>query len=317
MNISEKIKQAKKPLFSFELLPPLRGHNIENIYNAIENLLEFEPAYVNITHHRDEVVYKEIGSGLLEKKILKKRPGTIALSAAIKYKYNVDVVPHLICAGFTKEETEYALIEMSFLGLSEVFVLRGDVQAGQKRFIPEHNGHNYAIELVRQVRNMNNGIYLDEDLQNSTKTNFCVGVAGYPEKHLEAPNLDIDIAHLKRKVDAGAEYIVTQMFYNNDNFFRFVDKCRSVGIDVPIIPGIKPISNKRDIELLPQTFNIDLPSELVKEINNAKDTKEVENLGIEYAIAQSKELINKGVIGIHYYTLGRAENIRRIVKEVY
>lgn len=317
MKISEKIKRSQKPLFSFELLPPLRGRTIENVYSVVESLMEFNPAYINVTHHRDEVVYKEREDGLLEKKILKKRPGTIALSAAIKYKFEVDVVPHLICAGFSREETEYALIEMNFLGLDDVFALRGDLEPGNRQFIPEKNGHARAVDLVKQIRDMNMGQYLDSDLKNSTMTDFCIGVAGYPEKHVESPNLDIDIEHLKKKVDAGASYIVTQLFFENNAFFRFAEKCRESGIDVPIIPGIKPVTCRRDSELLPRTFNIDFPIQLAKDLENCRTQSEIEKTGIDFSVKQTKELIEYGVPGIHFYTLGKPDTIRSIIKEIY
>jgi methylenetetrahydrofolate reductase (NADPH) len=317
MNILKKIEASEKPLFSFELLPPLRGHNLQSIYEAIENLLEFNPAYINITHHRDEIVYKDRPDGLIERKIIKKRPGTIAISAAVKYKYDVDVVPHLICSGFTKEETEYALIEMGFLGIEDVFALRGDTLAGQRRFLPEAHGHSYAYELVEQIENMNKGLYLDSDLQNSDQTIFCIGVAGYPEKHIEAPNIETDIDNLKKKVDAGADYIVTQLFYDNDKFYQFRDLCQKKGIDIPIFPGIKPILNHRDIELLPQTFNIDIPHKLFDEVKASKDKSEIELIGTEHAIKQSQDLIKNGIPGIHYYTLGKSDNIRKIAQECY
>jgi methylenetetrahydrofolate reductase (NADPH) len=314
MSVIEKIKNAKGPLFTFELLPPLKGHSIERIYTAIERLLEFNPAYINFTSHRNETSYYERPDGLLEKKVVRIRPGTIALAAAVKYKYNLTVVPHILCGGFSKEETENALIEMNFLGIHNVLALRGDPQKGSRRFIPEKDGHAHTHELVKQIMNMNNGRYLEESLEDASPTNFCIGVAGYPEKHFEAPNRQIDIENLKQKVDAGASYVVTQMFFDNNKFCRFRNECLKVGITVPIIAGIKPISALNDIKLLPQAFHIDLPNDLVTAVQKCKNDNEAREVGIEWAIMQSKELLSEGVPGIHYYTLGRSDNISRIVR---
>jgi len=316
MSVTEKLKNSQKPLLSFELLPPLRGKNISTIYNAVEKLIEFEPSYINFTAHQDEIVYKERPDGLLEKHSVKKRPGTIALSAAVKYKYNIDVIPHLICAGFTKEETESALIEMNFLGLNDVFALRGDAKKHLKRFEPEINGHRYAHELISQISNMTNGIYLDET-NDGAKTNFCIGAAAYPEKHIESPNMEICLTHLKEKIDAGAEYIITQMFFINEKFFKFRDLCKKHSINVPIIPGLKPIITAKDIELLPQTFSIDLPTDLVNEIKKATSPANIKQIGAEWAVAQSKELLAAGVPAIHYYTLGNSDDMNSIIKEVF
>lgn len=314
MTVIEKIRNAGSTLFTFELLPPLKGHNIENIYATIDRLTEFAPAYINFTSHRNETIYRERPDGLLEKRIVRLRPGTIALAAAVKYKYNIPVVPHLLCGGFTKEETEDALIEMSFLGINDVLALRGDPQKGSRSFIPEKNGHSNTYLLVQQIVNMNNGKYIEENLENSVPTSFCIGVAGYPEKHFEAPNKQVDMENLKHKVEAGASYIVTQMFFDNKKFFQFRDDCVKMGITVPIIAGIKPITALNDLKLLPQTFHIDLPNDLVSAVNKCNSDKEARDAGVEWAIMQSKELIKEGVPGIHYYTLGRSDNIARIVK---
>jgi methylenetetrahydrofolate reductase (NADPH) len=314
MSVIDKIKKSSGPLFTFELLPPLKGHSIERIYSAIDRLIEFNPAYINFTSHRNEATYYERPDGLIEKRVVRIRPGTIALAAAVKYKYNITVVPHILCGGFSREETENVLIEMNFLGIDDVLALRGDPQKGNRRFIAEKDGHTNANELVRQIANMNNGKYLEESLEDTSPTNFCIGVAGYPEKHFEAPNRQVDIENLKRKVDSGASYIVTQMFFDNRKFCRFRDECRKAGITVPIIAGIKPISAMNDIRLLPQVFNIDLPNDLVAEVQKCKTDKEAREAGIEWATMQSKELIKEGVPGIHYYTLGRSDNVARIVK---
>ncbi|MBN2666645.1 MAG: methylenetetrahydrofolate reductase [NAD(P)H] [Bacteroidales bacterium] len=317
MSVIDKIKNAKGPLFTFELLPPLKGHSIERIYAAIDRLIEFQPAYINFTTHRNEITYKERADGLLEKRVTRLRPGTIALAAAVKYKYNITVVPHILCGGFTKEETENVLIEMNFLNIDDVLALRGDPQRGSRIFIPEKEGHRYTDELVRQIVNMNKGRYLEESLEEKSSTNFCIGVAGYPEKHSEAPNMNSDIQNLKRKVEAGASYIVTQMFFDNGKYFRFRDECKKHGIDIPLIPGIKPVSALNDIKMLPQTFHIDLPDDLVMAVQKCTSDKDAREVGIEWATMQSKELISNGVPGIHYYTLGRSDNIARIVSAAF
>jgi len=317
MKVIDIINQAKKPLFTFELLPPLKGHDIDTIYDTIDPLMEFDPAYINMTYHSHDVAYKERPDGLLEKQIVRKRPGTVALSAAIKNKYNITVVTHLICAGLTKEETEDILIDLNFLGIHNLLVLRGDPPKSKRLFIPENGGHAHSVDMVRQVVDLNNGKYLDEELQNAKSSNFCIGVAGYPEKHCEAPNMDSDLNFLKEKVDAGAEYIVTQMFFDNQRYFNFVDKCRAIGITVPIVPGIKPLSSLKDIDLLPQIFRIDIPEELVSEVKKCKTNADVREVGVEWTTRQSQELIKYGVPGIHYYTLGRSDNIKRIAKAVF
>jgi methylenetetrahydrofolate reductase (NADPH) len=314
MRVTDKINSAKSPLFTFELLPPLKGHSIDRIYTAIDRLVEFDPAYINFTSHRNETTYIEGSDGVIEKRVVRIRPGTIALAAAVKYKYNITVVPHILCGGFSKEETENALIEMNFLGINDVLALRGDPPRGSRRFIPEKDGHSYTVDLVKQIIDMNKGKYLGDSLTGTSPTNFCVGVAGYPEKHFEAPNRQIDMEYLKQKVDAGAGYIVTQMFFDNKKFLRFRDDCRAAGITVPVIAGIKPISALNDIRLLPQAFHIDLPNDLVSAVQECKTDMEAREVGIEWATMQSKELLHEKVPGIHYYTLGRSDNIARIVK---
>ena len=318
MKVIEHIQKAQRTLFSFELLPPLKGHNIEGIYQAIDPLLEFNPSFVNITYHQEEVVYKKHKSGLLEKKTVRKRPGTVAISAAIKYKYPIlDVVPHLICGGFTKEDTEYALIDFHFLGINNILALRGDPPKTIHVFVPEKDGHAYANELVRQIINMNHGKYVDEEMENTTATDFCVGVAGYPEKHIESPNLTSDLKYLKMKVDAGAEYIITQMFFDNRRYFDFVKSCREAGITVPIIPGLKPITTLRDLSILPKVFFIDIPEDLVREVQKCTTNEQAFQVGIEWSIQQAKELIAFGVPVLHYFTIGISENIRQIAKAVF
>ena len=318
MRVIDIIKQANKTLFSFELLPPLRGNNIASIYKVIDPLMDYMPSFINVTYHQEEVVYKKHPSGLLEKKTIRKRPGTVAISAAIKNKYmSVEVVPHLICGGFSKEETEYALIDFHYLGIDNILALRGDAPKNLRTFHPEANGHSYANELVKQIAEMNHGKFLDDEMQHTFTTSFCVGVAGYPEKHIEAPNMATDLRYLKQKIDAGAEFIITQMFFDNNKYFSFVDACRKEGISVPIIPGLKPICTMRELNSLPQIFYIDIPEELSKEIQKCKSNDEVFRVGIEWGIKQSKELLDHGVPVLHYFTVGISENIRQIAKAIF
>jgi methylenetetrahydrofolate reductase (NADPH) len=316
MKVTEYFKNDGKNRVSFELLPPLKGDNIKKIYDTLDPLMEFEPPYINVTYHREEIVYKKHDNGLLERKIVRKRPGTVAISAAIKFRYGVDVVPHIICGGFSKEETENALIDLHFLGITNVLVIRGDTLKSERNFVADPDGHRYAVNLVRQVMDMNHGIYQDDELENATATQFCIGVAGYPEKHEEAPNLQADLNHLKEKVDAGAEYIVTQMFFDNEKYFSFVKLCRSAGINVPIIPGIKPITTKQQIYTLPKTFSVEIPHSLASEIDKCRDNTAAWEAGIEWSIEQARGLFKKGVPIVHFYTMGRSENICRIVKAV-
>lgn len=317
MKVIDKIKKAKKTLFTFELLPPLKGHTIQEIYDAVDPLIQFDPAYINITYHQQEVQYKKRPDGLMEQRVIRKRPGTVAIAAAIQNKYKITVVPHVICGGFTKEETEDALIDLHFLGINNLLVLRGDPERGKRKFIPVKGGHTYSSELIEQIMKLNHGKYLHDEMEDAMPTDFSVGVAGYPEKHIEAPNMETDLEYLKLKIDKGAEYIVTQMFFDNRKFFGFVEKCKSKGIHVPIIPGIKPVSTLNDSSLLPQTFNIDLPNDLICEIKKCKTHTEVRQLGVEWAIMQSKELVRNGVPGIHYYTLDQSDNIEKIARAVF
>lgn len=318
MKVTDHIKQANgKTLFTFELLPPLKGETIESIYQTADPLMEYNPAFIDVTYHREEIVYKERPDGLIEKKTVRKRPGTVGISAALKFKYKIDVVPHIICGGFTREETENALIDLYFLGIDNLLLIRGDNPAGEKVFRPEPDGHKHALDLVKQVVALNKGSYLEEELLNPIPTNFCIGVAGYPEKHVEAPNLQLDLQNLRDKVDAGADYIVTQMFFDNEKFFAFVDACRQVGITVPIIPGLKPISIKSQLSSLPKTFAIDLPEELVLEVLKCRDNQQVRQVGIEWGIQQSRELVKAGVPVLHFYTMGKSDNIRKIVEAVF
>lgn len=316
MKVTEHITQAKETLFSFEILPPLKGKSIQSIYDGIDPLMEFNPKFVNVTYHREEYIYKEHENGLLEKISVRKRPGTVGICAAIMNKYHVDAVPHLICGGFSREETENALIDLQFLGIDNVLALRGDSIKTETSFRPHRNGHSYAVDLIHQITDMNNGTYLMDDV-HLEPTNFCIGAAGYPEKHFEAMNLTTDLEYLKSKVDAGAEYIVTQMFFDNKKYFQFVAACRAMGINVPIIPGIKPIKTLSHISFLPKFFNIDYPDELSRELLKCKTNQDAEKLGIEWGIHQSKELKESGVPCIHYYTMSNSSSVKAIAKEIF
>jgi methylenetetrahydrofolate reductase (NADPH) len=317
MKITEHIENAKgKTLFSFELLPPIKGQSIQGIYNAIDPLMEFKPPFIDVTSSREDSVYKEHPNGLLEKVSYRKRPGTVAVCAAIMNKYGVDAVPHLICGGFTKEETEYALIDLQFLGIENVLVLRGDARKTESSFVPTPGGHNYATDLLEQVVNMNNGKYLHED-HDAVKSDFCIGVAGYPEKHFEAPNLKTDFKYLKQKIDNGAGFIVTQMFYDNSKYIEFVKNCRDNGITVPIIPGLKPITSSKQLINLPKIFHIDIPEDLSDAVHACKSEAEVKEVGIEFMINQCKELVKVGAPVLHFYTMGNPGPTKRIAEAIF
>ncbi len=317
MKITEHIKKAnEKTLFSFEIIPPKKGKSIEDLYANIDPLMEFKPPFIDVTTSREEYVYVE-KDGLLDRKVTRMRPGTVGICAAIKHKYDVDTVPHVLCGGFTKEETEYLLVDCHYLGIDNVMALRGDAMSHQKYFEASQGGHQYAKELVEQIQNLNRGKYLHDVIESDNCANFCIGVAGYPEKHLEAPSLQTDLKRLKEKVDAGADYVVTQMFFDNKKYFEFVDAAKSMGINIPIIPGIKPIAVKKHLQLLPQVFRIDIPENLIKEVDSCKSNKEVRQVGIEFAIQQSKELLAAGVPVLHYYSMGKSNNIQAIAKELF
>ena len=317
MKVIDHINNAKgNTLVSFEVLPPLKGKGINALYNHLDPLMEFKPAFINVTYHRSEHVFKKKADGSFEKMVVRKRPGTESICAAIMNKYNVDTVPHLICGGFGVNETEDALINLHYLGIDNVLVLRGDAAKNETSFEPEPGGHRYAIDLLKQVVNLNSGIYLEEGLKDTSRTKFCIGVAGYPEKHFEAPNLDTDLEHLKRKVDAGADYIITQMFFDNEKYHAFVKACRDAGIHVPIIPGLKPIYNKKQLTVLPRTFHVDLPADLANAILKCKTDEEVEQVGAEWLLMQSKELKKSGVPVLHYYTLGKPHVVAKVVRSL-
>jgi methylenetetrahydrofolate reductase (NADPH) len=316
MKVIDHLNSANKTLISFEILPPLKGKGINALWEHLDPLIEFKPAFINVTYHRSESMFKRKLDGTFDKVEVRKRPGTVGICAAIMNRYKVDAVAHLICGGFSKQETEDALIDLNFLGIDNVLVLRGDAPKNESFFEPEPGGHKYAIDLLQQVLNMNNGIYLEEDLKNAVKTNFCIGVAGYPEKHFESPNMQTDLSFLKAKVDAGAEYITTQMFFDNQKYFDFVKACRAYNINVPIIPGLKPVSSRKQLNVVPRTFHVDIPEELSNEILKCKTDADVEIVGTEWLLRQSKELIAGGVPVLHYYTLGKQHLVANVVKQL-
>jgi methylenetetrahydrofolate reductase (NADPH) len=317
MKVTEHIEQSGgKTLFSFEVLPPLKGKTIETLYNHLDPLMEFNPPWINVTYHRAETMFKKRADGTFDKVEVRKRPGTVGICAAIRNHYNVDTVPHLICGGFSKQETENALIDLNFLGIDNVLVLRGDAEKNESTFTPHPDGNRFATDLIQQVVNLNHGIYLEDDIQNGGKTKFCIGVAGYPEKHFEAPNLEIDMKYLKSKVDAGADYIMTQMFFDNQKFFDFVQNCRKAGINVPIIPGLKPLATKKQLSVLPRIFHVDLPTDLSLEVMKCKSDQEVEIVGEQWLLQQSRELKAFGVPVLHYYTLGKPKIIQKVVSQL-
>ncbi|MGB0879149.1 MAG: methylenetetrahydrofolate reductase [NAD(P)H] [Polaribacter sp.] len=318
MKITEHIQKANgKTLFSFEIIPPKKGNSIQELYNNIDPLMEFNPPFIDVTTSREEYVYIDKGNGLLDRKITRMRPGTVGICAAIKHKYNVDTVPHVLCGGFSKEETEYLLVDCHYLGIENVMALRGDAMSHQKYFEPTKGGNLFAKDLVSQIQNLNCGKYLHDVIETNHKSDFCIGVAGYPEKHLEAPSLQSDLKRLKEKIEAGADYVVTQMFFENKKYFEFVKAARDIGIDVPIIPGIKPIAVKRHLQLLPQVFKIDLPEALITDVEKCKNNSQVRQVGVEWAIAQSKELLAAGVPVLHYYSMGKSSNVQKIASEIF
>ena len=317
MKVTDHFKKAKgETQFTFEILPPVKGHNINSIFENIDPLMEFKPPFIDVTYHREEFIYNDLGNGLLQKKVVRKRPGTVGICAALQNRYNVDAIPHILCGGFSKEVTENLLIDLDYLGINNVVALRGDAIKSETYFTPTKDGHSYASELVNQISDLNKGKYL-EDLEISTNTNFCIGVSGYPEKHMESPSLESDIHFLKEKIKLGAEYIITQMFFDNKKFFEFQDICKKEGINVPIIPGLKPISTKKQLNILPHRFHCDLPEELIKQVIKCKDNTQVKEVGIEWCIEQSRELKNAGVPFLHYYSMGKSKNIKEIASTIF
>jgi methylenetetrahydrofolate reductase (NADPH) len=318
MKVIEHIKKANgKTQFSFEILPPLKGQNVQSIFNNITPLMEFKPPFIDVTYHREEYVFKTQENGLLKKQVVKKRPGTVGICAAIQNKFQVDAIPHILCGGFTKEDTENFLIDLDFLDIDNVMALRGDAVKSEAYFKPELEGHSYASELVLQINQLNQGNYLDDELLNTSPTDFNIGVAAYPEKHMEAPSLESDIHFLKRKIKNGAAYIVTQMFFDNQKYFDFVAKCRNEGITVPIIPGLKPFATKKQLNLIPHRFHVDLPEALIKAVVKCKDNTQVRQVGIEWCVQQSKELQKAAIPILHYYSMGKSDNIKAIASQIF
>ena len=317
MKVTDYLERAQgSTLLSFEVLPPLKGGTMQDIFNILDPLMEYKPPFIDVTYHREEYIYNKRPSGYYEKIAIRKRPGTVGICASIMHRYGIDAVPHLICGGFSKEETENALIDLHFLGINNVLALRGDARQFETKFIPDEGGHAYAVDLVGQVQDMNNGIYMDSNIENGAKTEFCIGVAGYPEKHFESPNLDLDLQYLKAKIDAGASYIVTQMFFDNKKFFEFSNACKKNGINVPIIPGLKPLTSDYQINSIPRRFYVNMPEDLIKEVLKAKDKEAVKEIGVEWCAAQSKELKASGVPCLHYYTMGDVKTVQKIIDQI-
>ena len=317
MRVVDLIKSTDNTAFSFEILPPLKGTGIEKLYKTVDTLREFDPKYINITTHRSEYVYKELGNGLYQRTRQRRRPGTVAVAAALQNKYNITTVPHILCSGFSREDTEYVLLDLQFLGITDLLVLRGDKAKHESAFVPENNGYNHAIELEEQINDFNKGVFVDGSPIKVTGTPFSYGVACYPEKHEEAPNMESDIYYLKEKVKNGAEYLVTQMFFDNDKYYAFVDRCRAEGITVPIIPGIKPIVFKNQLTVLPKIFRADIPEPFATELRKCKDDAEAKEVGVEWCIQQCKDLIAHGVPSLHFYTMMASDSVYKIAKEIY
>ena len=316
MKVTDYIKQSEDTIFSFEIIPPLKGKGIEDICAGIDPLMEFKPPFINVTYHREEYEYKKMGNGLLKKISIRKRPGTVGICAALMNRYKVDAIPHIICGGFSKEETESALIDLKFLGVDNILALRGDSMKSESSFIPAEGGNSYALNLIEQIQDMNSGQYLYEETKNSP-SNFCIGAAGYPEKHFEAMNLNTDLKNLKKKVDAGAEFIVTQLFYDNNKYFEFVEKCKSIGINVPIIPGLKPITTMKHLSFIPKFFHVNFPEEFSNELEKCKSNDDVKKVGIEWSIIQCQELIKAKAPVIHFYTMGKGQSVKKIAREIF
>ena len=318
MKVTDHVKNAKGDTqFTFEILPPLKGQNIQSIFDAIDPLMEFKPPFIDVTYHREEFNYVERENGLLEKTVIRKRPGTVGICAAIQNRYHVDAIPHILCGGFSQEDTENFLIDLDFLGIDNVVALRGDAVKSETYFKPSKGGHTYARDLVEQIKSLNQGQYLNQEILNSTSTDFCIGVAGYPEKHAEAPSLDSDIHFLNEKIKAGSDYIITQMFFDNQKFFDFELKCREAGINVPVIPGLKPLATLKQLNIIPHRFHVDLPQDLINAVVKARDNKAISQIGVEWCIQQSKELKEHGVPFLHYYTMGKSKNIRKIAEAIF
>ena len=317
MKVTQLLAESKEMIVSFEILPPTKGKSIESIYNHLDPLMEFKPAFINVTYHRAEQVYKKRADSSFERVEIRKRPGTVGICAALMNKYKVEAIPHLICGGFSKEETENALIDLHFLGIKNVLALRGDAAANEKFFTPHPSGHRYAEDLVKQIINLNNGHYLEEDIMDGVRTDFCIGVAGYPEKHFEAPNLDTDIFYLKRKIELGADYVTTQMFFDNKHFYNYRSRCKELGVEVPVIPGLKPLTGKRQLSMIPSIFNVEVPVDLYNEMVKAKTEEDCEKIGEEWLLAQCRDLLKNKVSVLHFYTLGKPHVVYNVLKQLF
>lgn len=317
MKVTEHIAEATEPIVSLEILPPTKGKSIESIYKQLDPLMEFKPAFINVTYHRAEQVYKKRPDGSFERVEIRKRPGTVGICAALMNKYKIEAIPHLICGGFSREETENALIDLHFLGVKNVLALRGDAAANEKFFTPHPNGHRYAEDLVKQVISLNKGSYIEEDIMDGVKTDFCIGVAGYPEKHFEAPNLDTDIYYLKRKIELGADYVTTQMFFENQHYYNYINRCAEHGVTVPIMPGLKPLTSKRQLTMIPSIFNVEVPVGLYNEMMKAKTDADCEQVGTEWLLAQCRDLLKNKVPVLHFYTLGKPHVVYNVLKQLF
>ncbi|MEZ5047531.1 MAG: methylenetetrahydrofolate reductase [Chitinophagaceae bacterium] len=317
MKVTDHIKEAKgKTLYSFEILPPVKGKSIESIFSILDPLMEFKPSFINVTYHRSEQSYKKRSDGSFDRIEIRKRPGTVGICAALMNHYKIDAVPHLICGGFSKDETENALIDLNFLGIDNVLALRGDPPKNEKYFIPHPHGHHFAIDLVKQIEHLNRGVYVEDEITEGVKTEFCIGVAGYPEKHYESPNPDLDLIFLKDKIEAGADYITTQMFFDNAKYHQYVTKCKENGVQVPIIPGLKPLTSKKQLNNIPSIFHVDLPNDLVTEMMKCKNDADCEKVGTEWLLHQARDLKAAGAPVIHFYTLGKPHVVYNVMKEL-
>ena len=317
MKLTQHLAEANETIISFEVLPPTKGKSIETIYSHLDPLMEFKPAFINVTYHRAEQVFRKRQDGNFERVEIRKRPGTVGICAALMNKYKIDAIPHLICGGFSKEETENALIDLDFLGIQNVLALRGDAAANEKFFNPHPHGHKYAEDLVKQIVTLNSGHYMEEDIIDGAKTDFCIGVAGYPEKHFEAPNMDTDIYYLKRKIDLGADYVTTQLFFNNAHYYSYLKKCQELGVNVPILPGLKPLTNKKQLTIIPRIFNVEVPVELCNEMLKAKTDADCEQIGTEWLLYQCRDLLKNKVPVLHFYTLGKPSVIYNVLKQLF
>ncbi|NIW78118.1 MAG: methylenetetrahydrofolate reductase [NAD(P)H] [Calditrichae bacterium] len=314
MHVIDAINNAKEPLLSLEITPPNKGTSIDELYQTMDKVMPFNPAFLNVTYHQPQVVYEE-KDNVIYRIPKRKKPGTVGICASIANRYDIETVPHFICGGFSKYETEDALIDLHFLGIKNILALRGDAAVGERHFIPHRDGHRYASELVKQISKMNRGVYLEE-LEDAHPTNFCIGVAGYPEKHFEAANFEKDLAHLKHKVEQGAHYIITQMFFDFDVYKRFVERARKIGITVPILPGVKPLYTLNHLTFIPRYFHVSIPHHMVETMENARTKEKVRKIGIQKSAELCKQLIDYGVPGIHIYTMGRGNSTRDLLQEL-